>query len=101
MDSRREEEHRQRHREEDAHREFTPMHGSFPDPEKIACKNCAFRDKTVVELLGKRIASGYTKGSCEMYSLKPHAVLFNNAPCQNYRKDQDATGVYKTILEAK
>ena len=101
MDSRREEEHRQRHREEDAHREFTPMHGSFPDPEKIACKNCAFRDKTVVELLGKRIASGYTKAACDMYSLKPHAVLFNNAPCQNYRKDQDATGVYKTILEAK
>ena len=90
MDSRREEEHRQRHREEDAHREFTPMHGSFPDPEKIACKNCAFRDKTVVELLGKRVASGCTKGACEMYSLKPHAVLFNNAPCQYYQEDPDA-----------
>ena len=74
----------------DERREFTPMHGSFADPEKIACKDCAFRDKTVVELLGRRVASGYTKGACEMYSLKPHAVLFNNAPCQYYQQDPSA-----------
>ena len=71
-------------------REFTPMHGSFPDPETIVCKDCAFRDKLVVELCGKRIAAGYGKGACEKYSLKPHAVLFNNASCQYYQHDPSA-----------
>lgn len=66
------------------------MHGSFPDPETIVCKDCAYRDKLVVELCGKRIAAGYGKGACEKYSLKPHAVLFNNAPCQYYQQDPTA-----------
>ena len=73
-------------------KEFTPIHGQFPDKDKIACKDCAFRDKTIVTIIGKTIQAGITKGNCEMYELKPHDVLFQNAPCQFYSKETKATG---------
>lgn len=72
--------------EEKKREDFTPIHGQYPDAEKIACKDCAFRDKTVVKILGKTIPAGITKGACKMYELKPHDVLFQNAPCQYYTK---------------
>lgn len=70
--------------------DFTPMQGSFPDAKKIACRDCMFRDKTIVELCGKKIAAGITKSFCKMYQLKPNDVLFLNKPCQFYRKDETA-----------
>lgn len=63
-------------------KEFTPMTGQFPDASKITCKDCQFRDKTVVKICGKAIPAGITKSACEMYKIKPEDVLWNNGPCQ-------------------
>lgn len=63
-----------------------------PNAEKIACKDCLNRDKTVVEINGKIIAVGVTRGTCDVYKGppddkgKPHKVLFNNARCDYFVK---------------
>ena len=67
--------------------------GQFPDRDKIICKDCKFRDKTVIELGEKEIPVGVTKAFCDMYQAppasngKPHDVLFNNADCEFYVKE--------------
>ena len=67
--------------------------GQFPDRDKIICKDCIFRDKTVIELGEKEIPVGVTKAFCDMYQAppasngKPHDVLFNNADCEFYVKE--------------
>ena len=80
---------------EEKRREFTPMRGTFPDPKKIVCKDCVFRDHTVVELFGKKDACGITRANCEIYKYpanKPHSILFDGGPCQYYTKETKATG---------
>lgn len=63
-----------------------------PDVEKIACKDCLNRDKTVIEINGKIITVGVTKDTCDVYkgppidTGKPHKVLFNNARCDYFIK---------------
>lgn len=71
---------------------FTDMKGQFPDPEKVKCKDCVFRDKTVVNIEGKDLFSGVTRCYCAKYQKgetngKPHDVLFLNADCRYYKKD--------------
>ena len=67
--------------------------GQFPERDKIICKDCIFRDKTVIELGEKEIPVGVTKAFCDMYQAppasngKPHDVLFNNADCEFYVKE--------------
>lgn len=67
--------------------------GQFPDRNKIICKDCIFRDRTVIELGEKEIPVGVTKAFCDMYQAppasngKPHDVLFNNADCEFYVKE--------------
>lgn len=71
-----------------------PMHGSWPDPKNIICKDCAFRDKTVVKLNDKTIPVGVTKSFCKIYEAppktngKPLDILFQNADCKYYRKEE-------------
>lgn len=72
-----------------------PMKASWPNPNKIVCKDCAFRDKTVVKLGDKTIPAGVTKDFCKIYEKppktngKPSAVLFQNAECKYYQKDAE------------
>ena len=67
--------------------------GQFPDRDKIICKDCKFRDPTVIKLGEKEIPVGVTKAFCDMYQAppasngKPHDVLFNNADCEFYAKE--------------
>lgn len=71
-------------------REFTPMRGTWADPEKVVCKDCVFRDRTVVELFGKKDPCGITRGTCEIYkepNIKPMDILLHGAPCQYYTKE--------------
>lgn len=71
-----------------------PMKGTFPDPKEIKCKDCAFRDKTVVKLGEKVLHVGVTKAFCKIYEKppktngKPSAVLFQNADCKYYQKEE-------------
>lgn len=71
-------------------REFNDMHPQFPDPEKVMCKDCKFRDRTEVDLLGKHYRPGITRTNCEKYRNpkdKPMDILFNGAKCLYYEKD--------------
>ena len=71
----------------------SPMKGRFPDKTKIMCKDCIYRDKTVVNIGGKEIPVGITKSFCEMYQAppasngKPSSVLFENSQCDFYEKE--------------
>ena len=75
-------------------REFDPIKGTFPNAKEIQCKDCAFRDKTTVELNGKTIPVGVTKAFCKVYEPppktngKPTAVLFYKGNCKYYMKDE-------------
>lgn len=68
--------------------------GQFPDRDKILCKDCIFRDHTHVKIGEKEIPVGITKAYCDAYQPppasngKPHDVLFNNADCEFYAKEQ-------------
>lgn len=74
-------------------REFSPMNGTFPNEKEIQCKDCAFRDKTVIELDGETIPVGITKSFCKVYEPppktngKPSEVLFYNGDCKYYQKE--------------
>ena len=78
----------------DEKREFDPIKGTFPNKNEIMCKDCAFRDKTVVELSGKKVPVGVTKSFCKVYQAppksngKPSKVLFQNGKCDYYMKDE-------------
>lgn len=72
----------------------SPIKGQFPDKEKIICKDCIFRDKTLIELGDKKIPVGITKAFCKKYEAppksngKPHDVLFNSGDCEFYTKEE-------------
>lgn len=67
------------------------MKGTFADPNNIFCRTCAFRDKTEIELNGKIIPVGITKGNCQIFvypNNKPSDVLFQNAPCEFFESEE-------------
>lgn len=69
-------------------RENDPIIGTFPDEKQIKCKDCKFRDKKLV--LGKD--KGAAKCWCDIYTEqegvpKPVAILFKNADCRFYEKE--------------
>ena len=73
-------------------REFSPMKCQTPNPSEIFCHDCAFRDKTTVDIRNKTIAVGVTKANCDIFvypNLKPHEILFDEAPCDYWVKDQE------------
>lgn len=69
------------------------LKGQFPDKNKIKCKDCIFRDHTVITIGDKTIPVGVTKAFCDAYQQppasngKPHDVLFDNADCEFYAKE--------------
>ena len=78
----------------DEERDFNePIKGHFPSMKDIICKDCAFRDKTVVEIDGKKRPVGVTKSFCAVFQPppksngKPSEVLFQNGDCKYYFKD--------------
>ena len=75
-------------------REFSPMHCESPDGNEIFCRDCAFRDKTTIEWDGKNISVGVTKAYCDIFvepNSKPNEILFQQAPCDFYVKDEGVT----------
>lgn len=75
-------------------REFDPMKMTQPDPDKIACRDCLYRDRDEINLGDVVIKCGITKGYCDIFpeggedNGKPLDVLFQNAPCPEYVKDK-------------
>jgi hypothetical protein len=62
-----------------------------PECDKIACKDCVFRDKTIVTVGETTIEAGVTKSYCEIYKYpdnKPNEILFNNSECEYYEKEK-------------
>lgn len=72
-------------------RDFGEIHGQFPDPQKVQCKDCVFRDKTKLTLDGKTIYPGITKDYCEIYDRntngKGNGILFWGEKCKYYVKE--------------
>lgn len=69
-------------------REFDDMRMSFPDPKKVVCKDCAYRDRTVAEYKDMRIEVGITRCTCKKYiHSKPLGILFRGESCELYKKD--------------
>ena len=71
-------------------REFTPMKCQTPNADEIVCKDCVYRDHTTIEVNGKILPVGVTKGNCEMFvypDSKPSEVLFNNTECEFYEEE--------------
>ena len=71
-------------------REFSPMRGQFPDPNKIECRNCIYRDKTLLTFFNPPKPVGVTKAFCTAYPDppgKPSEVLFNNGHCPFYQEE--------------
>lgn len=69
---------------------FSPMMVQTPNGNKIECKDCIHRDKTVITINKKTIPIGITKGNCDMFIYpdnKPSEVLFQNAKCEYYEKE--------------
>lgn len=73
-------------------REFSPMKGEMPNPNEIFCRDCIFRDKTIIDLDSKIIPVGITKDFCDIFvspNSKPSDILFQQAPCDYWVKDED------------
>jgi hypothetical protein len=73
-------------------REFSPMKGEMPNPNEIFCRDCTFRDKTTIDLGSGEIPVGVTKAYCDIFVLpncKPNDILFQQAPCDYWVKDED------------
>lgn len=72
----------------------SPIKGQFPNKDEIICKDCVFRDHTVINLGSKEIPVGVTKAFCDKYEAppksngKPHEVLFENGICEYYQKEE-------------
>lgn len=62
-------------------------------PDDIVCKNCSFR-KADLKHDGKVIVHGYKNGYCKIYDEtiggKPNEILFENAKCKYYTKDDES-----------
>lgn len=76
-------------------REFDPVMGTHPDPNKIQCASCKFRDRTVLKFAtGKKTNVGVIKAFCEKYPRppksngKPHDVLYNLQDCEFYEMEE-------------
>lgn len=72
----------------------SPIKGQFPNREEIICKDCTFRDHTVINIGEKEIPVGITKGFCEKYPAppgsngKPHDILFEGGMCEYYEEEK-------------
>lgn len=69
---------------------FSPMKCQVADANNIACKDCEHRDRTVINVDGKKISVGITRSNCEMFvypDSKPSDILFNGADCDFYEEE--------------
>ena len=74
---------------------WSPITGTFPDEDRVLCKDCVYRDKTVITLAGKT-TYGATKDLCDVYTgyekkdstgYKPYDILFLSGDCPYYKKE--------------
>lgn len=63
---------------------FTDLSNGMKQLIPEICKNCKYKDKTVVKIGDKTIDAGYSKDFCEKYlgkskdTYKPHDVFWEN-----------------------
>lgn len=69
---------------------FTPIKGTWADPDEVVCRDCIYRDHTTVKLpSGKIVDAGITRLSCAVYLGKPDKVISEYMPedCKYYKKE--------------
>ena len=69
-----------------------PMKMQTADIRKVKCRDCLYRDRTVMEIDGERVLVGVTRDTCLIYSgkngnWKPTEVIIQNKDCEFYEKD--------------
>ena len=71
-------------------RTLDPIKPQTPDASKIMCMTCEHRDKFALRIRDKIVPVGATKIYCSEYNSgtgKPYDVLFANAKCPRYKKE--------------
>lgn len=66
---------------------LSPIRAQNPDPDKIACKDCIYRDKAELKFEGEVLKVGITRDTCLRYDHKPSEVLFMNEACPQYARE--------------
>lgn len=69
---------------------FTPIKGTWADPDKVVCKDCIYRDHMTVKLPSGKVAdAGTTRCMCAVYYEKPKGVLstYKPTPCPFHKKE--------------
>lgn len=76
-------------------KDIDPIRPQTPSINKIQCATCVYRDKTTLVINGTLREVGVIRNNCKMYSNniypygKPRNILFNNAKCEYYVKDEE------------
>lgn len=69
-----------------------PMYLQTADADKVQCKDCIYRDRTVVKIGGVNTPVGITRDTCLIFdgkrgNWKPTSVILRNKYCEFYEKD--------------
>lgn len=73
----------------------SPMKVQGANPKTVQCRDCRFRDRTVLELTSGIINVGAIKSYCGIYTRKnfpegkPGSILFEIEKCRHYKKETD------------
>ena len=71
-----------------------PMKLQTADVSKVQCRNCIYRDRTVMTIGGEKTLVGVTRDTCLIYdgkkgNWKPTSVILRNMTCDFYEKDEE------------
>ena len=58
-----------------------------PDPDKIPCKDCVYREKD--REVGDTVILGAVLGMCQVYTDKPTHILFDGEDCPYHLTEEE------------
>lgn len=73
----------------------TEVRAQTADPNKIACRDCIYRDQETLKIDGKVIQVGIMRATCLIFDgkkgrWKPDGVDLGGQPCPFYEQDETA-----------
>lgn len=71
-------------------READELRVQWSKPDRVQCVDCVNRDRTIVEINGKKIPVGATRYYCDVYENKPTAILLRGALCDYFERADDS-----------
>ena len=69
------------------------IHAQNADPNKMACRDCIYRDRDTMQIDGNTVQTGVMRGTCLIFDgkrgrWKPNNVYFMNEKCPMYVLDE-------------